>query len=306
MKRYILLFLTIIVCGNTYAQSRDVLYKRFSEIIHQKDTAAIVNLISEWERLYPNDAELYSVRANYAYKSAFHETVVLSDELPQDVDRYLEIKDPKDSTKIEGYMFSRIETDSLKISQTASILSEGIAEYPDRIDLRMGKVRILLDSGHIQEAMDEISSALRYSKVNGNKWLTTLDAPVKTDGVSYLQECVQDFLFEIMDADALSEAENMIDTAVSCYPRDAVFLSDKATLLYFSGDLQKALKTYQKASKFAPEDMLILNNIAQIHSELGHVNEALKCYRTIAESSDEEYAPIAEQAIKELSADRTK
>ena len=301
MKRFILIISTIIVCGSTYAQSRDAMYERFSEIIHQKDTTAIVNLISDWERLYPDDAELYSLRANYAYKAAFHEVVIMSDELPSDVDRYLEITDPKDSAVIEGYMYSQIEVDSLKVSEVAAILAEGVMKHPDRIDLRLGKVRAHLDSGNIHEAVDEIVSALHYSKVNDNRWLTTLDEPVESEGVSYLRDCIQDFIYEIMDADALSEAESMIDTAVKCYPKDAVFLSDKAVVEYYSGDLKKALKTYLTASRYDPEDMLIMNNIAQIYTDLGKTGKALHYYRMIAESSDEEYAQRARQAISELS-----
>lgn len=300
MKRFILIISTIIVCGSTYAQSRDAMYERFSEIIHQKDTTAIVNLISEWEKLYPDDAELYSLRANYAYKSAFNEMVIMSDELPSDVDRYLEITDPEDSDVIKGYMFSRIEVDSLKVSEAASILEEGVMKHPDRIDLRLGKVRAHLDSGNIHEAVDEIVSALYYSKVNDNRWLTTLDASVESDGVSYLRDCIQDFIYEIMDADALSEAETMIDAAVKCYSKDAIFLSDKAVVHYYSGDLKKALKTYLTASRYDPKDMLILNNIAQIYTDLGKNKKALQYYRIIAESSDEEYAQSARQAIEEL------
>lgn len=301
MKRTILLLCSFFICLATYAQSREDLYKSFSEIIHQQDTTAIVNLISDWERLYPNDAELYSVRANYAYKSAIQELVIMSDELPSDVDQYLELYDSKDSTETKGYMFTQVTIDSLKVSDATAILAEGIAKYPDRIDLRMGKARLHLDSGHIDETIEEINSALRYSKVNDNKWLTTLDVPVETEGISYLQECVQGYIYEIMNADALPEAKRMIDTAVNYYPKDAVFLSDKAAIQYYSGDIKNALKTYLKASKCAPQDMLILNNIAHIYNELGNVKKALKYYRIIAESSDEEYVPIADEAIKELS-----
>ena len=300
MKRFILFISTIIVCSSAYAQSRDALYERFSEIIQQQDTTAIVNLISDWERLYPDDAELYSLRANYAYKSAFHEIVIMSDELPSDVDRYLEITNLEDPSVIEGYMFSRIEVDSLKVAEVASILAEGVMKHPDRIDLRLGKVRAHFDSGDMHEAVDELVSALKYSKVNDNRWLTTLDVPVETDGVSYLRDCIQDCMFELIDADALSEAGSIIDTAVRCYPKDAIFLSDKAVIQYYSGDLKNALKTYLTASKYDPEDMLILNNIAQIYTELGNNKKALHYYRIIAESSDEEYAGRAKQAISEF------
>lgn len=39
----------------------------------ERDSSAIISLISDWERLFPYDAEIYSLKANYYFQNAVDE-----------------------------------------------------------------------------------------------------------------------------------------------------------------------------------------------------------------------------------------
>lgn len=299
MKRFLISSLVILLSGVTFAQTKAELYDKFSRSVSQRDSTAVAALISDWERLYPDDAELYSVRANYYFMNAIREVVVMSAEEPSDGRTALSFKD---SLGVTRYMYSEPQYDAVKIGLAESALEEGIAKHPDRLDLRLGKVTIHLRANENTLAVQEIESALERSITNKNKWVGTLDAPIETDGVSYLRDCVQDYFAGFLDTDDMASAKRVIDAAVRLYPKDAVFLADRAAIGYFSGDLKDALKWYLSALENAPDDMLVANNIAHIYDELGDKQNAIKYYRIVANSGDEDFAESAKAELKRLSA----
>lgn len=166
----------------------------------------------------------------------------------------------------------------------------------------LGKVTIHLRAKENALAAREIESALERSVVNKNKWLGTLDEPIKTNGVSYLRECVQDYFVDFINADDMTSAESVVDAAIRLYPKDAVFLADKGTICYYSNDLNGALKWYLASRENAPDDMLVADNIARIYDKLGDKQNAIKYYRIVAESGDENYAESASARLKNLTA----
>ena len=297
MRRLSISFLIVLLSGVAFAQTKAELYDRFSSSVSQRDSTAIVSLISDWEKLYPGDAELYSVRANYYFMNAISEVVVMSDKEPTDGRRALAFRD---SLGVTRYMYSEPQYDAVKIGLAKSTLEEGIAKYPDRLDLRLGKVTIHLRANENTLAVQEIQSALERSITNKNKWKGTLDAPIETNGVSYLRDCVQDYFAGFLDTDDMESAKSVIDAAVRLYPKDAMFLADRAAIGYFSGDLKDALKWYLSSRENAPDDMLVTNNIARIYEELGDKQNAIKFYRIVANSDDEDYAESAKAKLKEL------
>lgn len=300
MRRTFSTFIVMLLSCAVFAQTRAELYDRFSQAVSEHDTTTVVSLISEWERLYPGDAELFSLRANYYFMDAVSDVITLSAEKPADGRGYYVMEDSLGNTQ---YMYSEVQTDSVRVGCTKAILADGIAKYPDRIDLRLGKITVHFKVGENASAVKEVCSMVEHSVVNDNKWLGTLDKPVETDGVSYMRDCIQDYLSQFVDAEDLASAENMVDACVSFYPKDPVFLSDKGVMRFYAGDLKSALDWYLSAYSVSPGDMLVVNNIAYTYEKLGDKQNALKYYRILADSNDTEFSENAKAAVQELSAE---
>ena len=300
MKRLLLIpFMVLLVCS-AFAQSREELYDNFKVAISERDTTVMLSLISDWEKLFPNDAELYSVRANYYFRNAFEEVLVISQEKPIDGREFSEITD---SLGVKGYMYSEIQIDSSKLDSAIKALSEGIIKHPDRLDLRLGKVVIHLYANENADAVNEIQSALEHSIKNPHNWFNTLDTPIETDGGSYLRDCIQDYFAQLLETNDLASAERMIDTCIELYPKEAIFLTDKGSTRYYAGDQKGAIEWYLKARNLTPDDMLITINIAILYEQQGDVENAFKYYRIVAASDDEEFSESAKAALKELNAE---
>lgn len=300
MKRLLLTLVIVLLSCTAIAQTRTELYDRFHEAISRYNTDGAAAVIAEWERSYPGDAEIFALQANYHFQKAFNEEIVLSDTEPEDGREYLLTKD---SLGVQRYLYSEIRIDSTELKAAQAALAEGILNHPDRLDIRLGKITIHLYVAEHDLAVQEVKSALERSLKNQNRWTDTLDEPIETDGVSYLRSCIQDYLSQLIKAKDLASAEKMIDNCIKSYSKDAVFLTDKGVLRFYANDLKGALKWFRKASRNAPEDMLITTNIANIYEKMGNRKKALKYYGIIAESDDEKFAEIAKSAIEELKAD---
>lgn len=297
MKRLLLTLAVVMLSCSVFAQTQAELYDRFNEAISRYDIDGAAAVIDEWEKAYPGDAEIFALQANYHFQKAINEEIVMSDTEPDDGREYLLTKD---SLGVQRYLYSEIRIDSTELKAAQAALTEGILNHPDRLDLRLGKITVHLYVDEHDLAVQEVKSALERSLKNQNRWTDTLDEPIETDGVSYLRECIQDYLSQLIEADDLASAEKMIDDCILSYPKDAVFLTDKGVLRFYADDLKGALKWFRKASKADPDDMLIMANIANIYEKMGNRKKALKYYSIIAESDDEEFAEIAKSAIQEL------
>lgn len=300
MKRLLLTLAIVMLSCSAFAQSRTELYDRFHEAISSYNTDGAAEVIAEWEKSYPDDAEIFALQANYHFQKVLNEEIVLSDTEPGDGREYLLTKD---SLGVQRYLYSEIRIDSTELKAAQAALAEGILNHPDRLDLRLGKITVHLYVAEHDLAVQEVTSALERSLKNQNRWTNTLDEPIETDGVSYLRECIQDYLEQLIEADDLASAERMIDDCIKSYSKDAVFLTDKGVLRFYADDLKDALKWFRKARRIAPDDMLITANIANLYEKMGNKKKALKYYGIIAESDDEKFAEIAKSAIQELNAE---
>ena len=107
---------------------------------------------------------------------------------------------------------------------------------------------------------------------------------------------------QMLNADEIVLMEKVLYTCLRIYPKDEVFMNYKGIITYLSGNLQEALKWYLKAYQQAPNDIIVLRNVAATYYYLGDKENAIKYYRIIAQCDNEEYVQHANYMIEELTA----
>ncbi|MGM9788593.1 MAG: tetratricopeptide repeat protein [Candidatus Cryptobacteroides sp.] len=298
MKRLIITILSLITTDSLlFSQDREKMYEDFKAAVNTNDTTAMLSVISNWEKNFPDDAELYSLRANYYLSNAIQELIGLSYQKPTDGRDYYVMTD---SLGVNYYLYPEQQIDSVKFNSAILSLVEGINRYPDRADLRLGKITVHLMVHNNKAAIEEIQAMLKHSKNNGNNWTTTLDVPIEGDGYSYMLDCVKDYFGQIVNSEDLNSAEKLSDICLEEYPNEPVFLSNKGAMRYYAGDVNIALDYFLKAREIDPKDMLITLNIAFMYEQQGDIQTAIKYYEIVAASGEEDYTRIANSALKEL------
>ena len=296
MKKAILLAVAALFCLTAFSQTRKELYDNLSQSFQDKDSVQTSKIIADWERLYPKDAELYSVYSNLYLTQAMKEVVIVSKEKPEDEEYYV----GKDSLGNDIYIYSIIDIDEGMVDKAVSKLEEGISEFPDRLDFRFGLAHILYEMERHQEMVNILYKTLERSKENGNKWTWTLDEKLD-DGKSALMETLQGYFQDLYNQpDGMLLAESYVNKVLQYYPQSIEFLNDKAIFAYDRGDMDEALNQFLKIHEMAPDDAVVINNIAYMYQQKKDKANALKFYRLLEKTGDEYYVPLAKKAIAEL------
>lgn len=296
MKKLFLLVLAALFCITAFSQTREKLYNRLLWSFSDKDTARSAKILSDWEKLYPQDAQLYAGYANLYLQKSLKEVTIISEEKPEDEDYDVEI----DSLGNEVYTYTTRIRDSLMTDKRISTLEEGISKFPDRLDFRISLASTHWANKNNREMVDVLCKIIERSRENGNNWLMTLDEKPE-DGEATMFEPFQSYFSHLfLKLNEIELAESLADTVLKYYPNNTVFLNNKAGIAYDRGDYDTALKNYLKSHEIAPNVSFVLLNIAYIYEKKKDKANALKYYKLLEETGDELYAPVAKKAIAEL------
>ena len=131
---YLLFFLFLAV--QSFAQN---FKSRFTRLTADKDTAAQMQLLQNWQQTTPDDAELYVAWFNYYFSLSKKEIVRFgSDPQPS---QSIEIKDSTGNAV--GYLLNDIDYDTSLLQNSFQYINTGITKHPLRLDMRFGKVYAL-------------------------------------------------------------------------------------------------------------------------------------------------------------------
>ena len=63
------------------------------------------------------------------------------------------------------------------INNAISVIDEGINKFPNRLDMRFGKIYALGQLENWELFTEEVIRTVKYSKINNNKWTWTNNQP---------------------------------------------------------------------------------------------------------------------------------
>jgi tetratricopeptide (TPR) repeat protein len=181
------------------------------------------------------------------------------------------------------------------------IIDKGIAKFPNRLDMRFGKIHMLGQVNNYDAFTDEIVKTIDFSIKNKNKWQWTMNESVK-DPKTFLLDNIQTYvnnLFDLGDKQA-KNIRRIAEVTLKNYPEHIVSLSNMGISYIFENNYSKALEPLLTAEKKAPNDPIILGNIAYVYVNLNDKRKAVEYYEKVIQFGDENDRRIAEQQLKKL------
>lgn len=294
-KIFLFILLTAIsnlVSGQTY-------YEKFKTLFQQNDTIKIASLLTEWEKMSPNDPELYTAAINYYFSNSKKEIVSVDKQQKSNESFQL-----TDSTgQVAGYINSSLDYDTEKLSKAIKYANTGIDKFPNRLDIRFGKCHILQQIGDYNNFTKEIIKTIDYSQVNKNNWLWT-ENKKQENGESSLLESIQSYLKQLYDTEDDNLLLNMIqigEATLKIYKSNVEILSTTSVALLLTKNYDKAIEYLKQAENINPKDFIVLNNIAQGYKLKGDKANAIKYYELTEKYGDERAKLQARRNINELS-----
>jgi tetratricopeptide (TPR) repeat protein len=286
-----ILFLSLSCLGQNY-------WTKFQELSVKKDTAGQLNLLREWESKDHNEPEFYAAYFNYYVRKSKDETVGIERQAADKNSFEL-----KDSTgKVAGYINDKVGYNQIILRKGFTYLDKGISMFPNRLDLRFGKVFMLGQIGNYQAFTDEIIKTLDYSKINKNAWLWS-ENKVKPNAETFMLESIQGYVVQLYNTnndDLLENMKQISENVLKYYPDNVVSLSDLSIVFMIRKEYDKAIQVLLKAERLAPGDAIVLNNIAEAYKRKGDNANAVAYYEKVLKYGDEEAKQSARNAIDQL------
>lgn len=298
-KHILLLFLSQIFCFHyIFGQS----YKeQFNDLISKNDDAKQRQLLEKWENENNKDPELYVAYFNYYVNKSRKEVITLGNN-PKDKDG-LKIMD-QDTTIKEpvGFIYSDTHFDPNLLSQGFKWINKGINKYPNRLDMRFGKIYMYGLIEDYENFTKEIIRTIDYSITNNNQW-TWADNKKKDNPKEFMLGALQDYQVQLYNTENDKLLENMkriAEAVLKHYPDHIESLSNISIVYLLQKQYDKALEPLLKAEQLNQKDFIVLSNIAQAYKLKGDTKNAIKYYELTLRHGDERAKKYAKEQIEEL------
>lgn len=302
MRTRFLYFIVLVSLINTQIARGQTNFDAFNQLLGKGDTALIESFLTQWQIAEPDAADLYAARFNFYVWSSMQEVIVMSDK--PEGENVLEIH-PTDSTAQDPvqYMYGDIIYRPEPLATAMQYINAGITLFPNRLDLRFGKVYLLGETEQWDIMAEEIIKAIHYGAEHQNQWLWVGDQPVP-EGNEVMFGSVQDYIGQMFDTeeDSLGEEIMMISQSIlSHYPDNIENLSNLSVAYMLQNNYTEALKPLLYAETLQPRDPIVLVNIAWCYKQGGDKANAIKYYERVIAINEPDTAAFAEEMIKELS-----
>lgn len=291
----ILIFLLIVKTTFSSAQYKHL--EEFKKCLEQNDTLQQFYILRDWEKFNNNDPELYTAYINHYYTKA--KTIYLSLESTPSTEESLQVTDSLGNTQ---HLNERIAFNHKLVDQGLAYIDEGIRRFPNRLDMRFGKIYVLKKVGRYNEFTQEVIKTINHSDLIKNQW-TWAENKAVPDAKKFFLSSIQNYVLDLYDTenDDLLDNMKLISESVLRYnPAHVESYSNIAVVFLHKKDAEKALKYLLIAQQMSPKDSIILSNIAKAYVMKNDKLNAIKYYELVKQHGDPDMQNFANEQITEL------
>ena len=279
----------------TFGQDFQMEFKKHFET---NDTVGLRNTLEQWEKSNPNDPELYTSYFNYHFLKAKQEVIMITTDEPDGEN--LEIIDQ--SNQATAYVGAEFFLNPTEMQKAFDKIDEGIKRFPNRLDMRFGKVYAFGQTQDWEQFTQEIIKHIAYSASNKNEWLW-LNSEKLEDGEAFFLSTVQAYSKQIWDTgddELLKHIREISEKVLEIYPDYLESINSLATTYLITDDFDQAIKLLKQAEKIDPSDFIVLQNIAYAYQLQGKKEMAIEYYQKVIEFAPQGTTQFAEEQLRKL------
>jgi tetratricopeptide (TPR) repeat protein len=271
---------------------------KFDQFLQDGDTTNQIELLTKWESEDSKNPELFTSYFNYYFLKSRQEFLSMSTKQPKDQSLQLQ-----DSTgRVAGFLGSEIVYNPEIFQKAIDKIDEGIKMYPNRLDMRFGKIYALGQAENWDNFSNEIIKTIQYSTENNNQWTWTFNEK-KENGKDFFLGSIQDYqlsLYETENDDLLKNMRAIAEEILKIYPDHIESLSNISITYLLTGEYDKGIEALLRAEEIDPNDGIVLSNIAQGYNLKGDIDNSIKYYEKMLKLDDPRAVEFAKQQIEKL------
>ena len=262
------------------------------------DTTKQIELLTKWESEDPKNPELFTSYFNYYFLKSRQEYISMStNQLKEEAIQL------QDSTgQVAGFLGSEIVYNSEILEKGLDKIDQGIKIYPNRLDMRFGKIYALGQAEDWENFTKEIVKTIQYSKININEWTWTFNEK-RENSKEFFLGSIQDYqlnLYETENDDLLKNMRTIAEEILKIYPDHIESLSNISITYLLTGQYDKGIESLLKAEKIDPKGGVVLSSIAHGYKLKGDIDNSIKYYEKMLKLEDPRAVEFAKQQIEAL------
>ena len=296
-KNLIVLFTLLFAFNLVFAESNSETFWNLWESDKHEEAA---EFLEAWEKKNKKDPELYVCYFNMYIMQASQEQMHLETFLPDNFDGEYMVGHNDSGDDI--YIYSEIEYDDDLCLKAFEYIDKGLSYNPKRLDMYFGKAHLYSLIKDYKNQCELLKNVFELNKKNKSNWLWSNNTPAKKAGVDFessMHEYILDWLSEKSE-DSIKYAKDLSLAFIKYFPKNPVAYNDTAICCIYSNDLKAAKEYFKGGYELDNSDMIILTNLAYVCKNLGETEEAIKYYKLLEQSSDEEYSSMAKRELETL------
>ncbi len=250
--------------------------KEFEKVFEVNDVKKEEKILQNWEKQNPEDPELFVSYFNHLYRKSNKNTVQLTSNNTDN--QSLSIQNSKNENV--AFLSESVSYDPILFQLAIDKIDEGIALFPNRLDMRFGKIYVLGQNKNWKKFTNEIINTVNYSAINKNQW-TWANNESKSDGKDFLLSNIQTYqnqLYNTGDDNLLTHMQDIANTILAHYPNHIESLTNISVTHLILKEYDKGIAALLKAEKINPKDYVVLSNIAQGYQLKGEPSKAIEYY----------------------------
>lgn len=291
-----IIIVLLFIAGPLYSQP---FQKRFQTMASLDDTTGMERLLKEWQASSPKDPELLISRFNYYARKSMRQTIAI-EASPKNKES-IAVRDTATGKPL-GYMNITVHFDPETLQKGFATIDYGISLYPNRLDMRFGKIFMLGQSENYAAYVKAIVAAIEHDNKIRHQWLWKDGKPLENNEQFFLA-AMHDYSATIYNTNndkLLPYMRQISESVLKYYPNNVESLSNIALTFLINGNTDQALPYLLRAEAASPKDMVILNNIAETYYRKKDKTNAMIYYNKMINMGNAKEADHARKKIAEL------
>lgn len=273
--------------------------EKLKDMSSSAPAAEMQKFIKDSYEAHKDDPAYYVAAANYWWNLSLAPNISTK---PSEKGDYV-VADPKTGKEV-GSMSTEGRVNPQIPDNAVQLLREALKRFPNRIDIGMGLAYMLREMEKQKDCFDVLLQVLQNAKKSPTelKWKNGEVLPEPPN--AFISELMQGYTgsfyrLETKEGDAL--CRSLCEAIIHAYPDHPYAYNILAALCSSNKDDQGCAKYLLIAYQKAPNDSIVILNLANTYRRLGDKKEAERYYKlAIASKPSEDIKAEAESSLREI------
>lgn len=282
-KRFLFISLLALIAFNIQAFDKQ---NQVVEGLQKGRYEAVKVLLEEWEKESPSDPDLMTGWFNYyLFRNAEEKNIV-------------------------GYMkngqygsYSKTFYNDTDLKKAISYLDKALKKNPNRMDIYFGKINALLNAEKYSEGANAILEFLKVYDKNKTDWYWTNNQKFSTNRWN-VEEVVVSALHDYCTLfdyyTDRNSAKKALDGILKRFPKNVIFMNYLSYYYSSAKEYDKSIEVLLSAYKIAPDDYVIIGNLASDYEKSGKYRKAEKYYTIMYQLDSDEAKQYAASGLERV------